>query len=204
MSAIISQVSYQVFLYCVFTFFLIASVFSFVVGISIASRNAAMLRLFKFMNTSFSLRKAMKPISLPHFIEPDLLRHPERIGLVLIIGSSLSIFLLMDIERRELQPIFLGMFSYFSALALADYTKWLLLLGNGICAAIGFLLLFYPQQVSRIEGYTDRWYSLRKRTRPLEIQHMAVDHWVLAHPTVSGISLSIMSLGSFFSMYAQL
>lgn len=201
MSAILSQVSYQVFLYCVFMFFIMVSVFAFIVGISITMRNATMLRLFEFMNRSVSVRKAMRPLSLPHFIEPILLKHPSQLGLAIIVGATISIYLLSTIDERNLQPIFLGPFSYFSALALADYTKTFLMVGNVLCIGIGLLMRYYPHHLSRIEAYTDRWYSVRKRTHSLEYRHHGVDLWVLSHPTISGIALSLMSLGLFISMY---
>lgn len=204
MSAILSQLSYQVLLYCVFMFFILASIFSFIVGISIALRNATMLKFFEFMNESYSVRRAMKPLNIPRFIEPLLLKQPRLLGLIISTGAAVSIYLLMDIDPEILQPIYLGPFSYFSSLALAGYTKTFLLAGNGICVAIGLLLLFFPRILSRIEAYADRWYSLRKQTRPLAEMHLGVDRWVLAHPTVSGLTLSILSLGLFVSMYARI
>ena len=202
MSAILSQVSYPVFLYCVYVFFIFASVFSFIVGIAFMLRNDTMLRLFAFMNKSYSVRKAMKPIDIPHFVEPVLLKHPVQLGLGILLGALASIYMLKDIDARVFQPMFLGPFSYFSALTLAGYTKSFLLAGNAGCAAVGFLLLFRPQRLASIEAYTDKWYTLRKQTRPLAIMHLGIDRWVLAHPTVFGTTLSIMSMGLFATMYA--
>lgn len=204
MSNILSQVSYPVFLYCVFVFFIFASIFSFIVGVSFALRNARMLRLFEFMNESYSVRKAMKPLETPRFVEPVLLKHPAPLGIGIILGGTTSIYLLMDIGAETFQPMFIGPFSYFSAVILADYTKSFLLIGNGICVAVGLLLLFLPHRFSSIEAYTDRWYTLRKQTRPLVQMHHGIDKWVLAHPTVFGITLSIMSLGLGASMYARI
>lgn len=204
MSEVLNQLSYQVLLYCIFVFFMLVSIFSFIVGVSIALRNATMLRFFAFMNESYSVRRAMKPLDIPHFVEPMLLRHPGVLGFIIATGASLSIYLLMDIDPEVLQPIYLGPFSYFSALVLAGYTKSFLLISNSVCVAIGLLLLFFPRILSRIEAYADRWYSFRKQTLPLAQMHLGVDKWVLAHPTVSGFTLSIMSLGLFVSMYARI
>jgi len=204
MSNFLSQVSYPVFLYCVFVFFIFASVFSFIVGISFTMRNATMLRFFEFMNESYSVRKAMKPLDIPHFVEPVLLKHPVGLGIAIILGAVTSIYLLMDINAEIFHSVFLGPFSYFSAVTLASYTKSFLLIGNGICVVVGLLLLFLPHQLSSIEAYTDQWYTLRKQTRPLDQMHHGVDKWVLAHPTIFGITLSIMSLGMGASMYARI
>lgn len=204
MSSALSQISYPVFVYCIFIFFMIVSAFSFIVGIGLAIRNATILRFFNFMNKSFSTRRAIKPLTMPHFVEPVLLKHPTQLGVGIILGAPISIFLINDINADVLQPVFLGPFSYFTAAILASYTKSFLLIGNGICVVVGLLVLFFPHLLSSIEAYTDKWYTLRKQTRPLNQMHLEVDEWALAHPTVSGVTLSILSLSLFISMYARL
>ncbi|HEU0219721.1 MAG TPA: hypothetical protein VFQ98_02810 [Gallionella sp.] len=204
MSNILSQVSYPVFLYCVFVFFILVSIFSFIVGVGLAMRNATMLRFFDFMNKGFSTRRVIKPLTMPHFVEPVLLKHPSQLGVGIVLGAPTSIFLLSDIDANVLQPVFLGPFSYFTAAILASYTKSFLLIGNGICVVVGLLVLFFPHLLSSIEAYTDKWYTLRKQTRPLNQMHLEVDKWVLAHPTVSGVTLSILSLSLCTSMYVHL
>ena len=204
MTTILDQVSYPVFLYCVSLFFIFASVFSFVVGVGFATRNTAMLRLFEFMNKSYSVRKAMKPLEMPHLVEPVLLKHPGLLGFGILLGSAISIYLLKDIDAGAFQPVFLGSFSYFSAVALAQYTKSFLLLGNATCMAIGLLLMFLPRLLSRIESCTDKWYTLRRETYPLNRMHLEVDQWALAHPAVFGATLSILSAGLFASMFTSL
>lgn len=202
--SIISHVSYPVFLYCVFVFFILISAFSFVVGVSLAMRSATMLRFFDFMNKWVSVRKIDKPLTMPHFVEPVLLKHHNLLGIGIILGAAISIFLLRGVDASFFQPMFLGSFSYFTAKILASYTKSFLLVGNSICLALGLLVLFFPHLLSSIEAYTDKWYTLRKQTRPLDKMHLEIDQWVLAHPTVSGFTLSILSLSLGASMYVRI
>lgn len=204
MSNLLSQVSFPVFLDCVFVFFVIGSIFSFIVGVALALRNETMLRFFDFMNQWVSIRKLSKPLAIPRIIEPVLLKHRHFLGGGLILGATVSIYLLSGIDSALFQPIFLGLFSYFTAKILADYLELFLLAGNGVCLAVGLMVLFFPRQLLSIEAYTDRWYSLRKQTLPLSRMHFGVDKWVLAHPTVSGVALSLMSLVLGVSMYARI
>lgn len=204
MSDIISQVSYPIFLACVFLFFLIISIFSFVVGVGLATRSPAMLRFYSFMNRGFSMRRLLKPLFKPHHIEPVLHRHLKLLGSVIIVGAATSILILQDIDAVVFQAVFHGTFTNETAEILADYTKSFLLGGNILCVALGLLALFFPDMLSKIEAYTDTWYTLRKQMRPLNQMHAEVDNWVLAHPTVSGITLSIMSLILGVSMYVNL
>lgn len=204
MPGILSEISYQVFLYCVFVFFIIASIFSFVVGIGLAMRNTTMLHFFDFMNRSFSTRKAIKPLTMPRFVEPVLLKRAGFLGACILLGAVTSIFLLWGIDSNVFLPLFNGAFSYFAALALASYTKSFLLIGNGICVVIGILMSFFPRLLAGIAAYTDKWLTLRRRTRKLHLMHLDVDNWVLEHSTLSGLTLSILSLSLGASMYARL
>ncbi len=204
MFSILGQVSYPVFISGVFVFFILVSLFSFIVGFGLATRNATMLRFFIFMNKELSTRRAMKPLSMPHYVEPTLLRHPKMLGIGIITGATISILLLKGIDADVFRPMYLGTFDNDTTDILAAYTKSFLLLGNALCVLVGLLVLFFPHLLSSIESYADKWYTLRKKTRPLYMPHLEVDKWVLAHPTVSGVTLSIMSLGLCVSMYARL
>ena len=204
MYSILGQVSYPVFLYCVFVFFIFVSIFSFVVGVSFALRIATMLRFFDFMNKNISTRRALKPLAKPHFVESDLLKHPTPLGAGIILGAATSIILLRGVDDSVFQSLFLGPFPYFTAVLLAGYSKSFLLIGNGICVSVGLLILFFPQLLLSIEAYTDKWLTLRKQTRPLDLMHNEVDKWAMAHPTVFGATLSILSLGLFATMYARI
>lgn len=201
---LLSQIFYPGFLYYVFVFFILFSVFSFIVGIGLAARNATMLRLIDFMNKWVSTRKALKPLDTPHFVEPMLFRQPKLLGIGIILGAAASIFLLMRVDSDAYLPLFFGPFPYLTATILANFTESLLLVGNGVCLAVGLLVLFFPRLLSSLEAYTDKWYTLRKQTRPLNQMHLGIDHWVLAHPTVSGVTMSVLSSGLGLLMYARI
>ena len=208
MNHLIGQISYPVFVSGVFVFFILASIFSFIVGVGLATRNAAMLRFFNFMNKSYSTRRItrpiIKPLTEPHFVEPVLLKHSRILGVSIVLGAITSIVLLKEIDSIVFQPMYSGSFSRETAEILAGYTRSFLLIGNALCIVVGVMLLFFPHVLSTIESYTDKWYSLRKQTRPLHESYIEVDKWVLAHPTVSGVTLSLLSLGLGISMYIRL
>lgn len=204
MNNLIGQVSYPVFVSGVFVFFIIASVFSFIIGVGLAMRSQRMMRFFNFMNKSYSTRRITKPFTEPHFVEPTLLKHPKILGVGIITGAIVSIALLFDVDDIMFQPMYNGSFTNESAEILANYTHSFLLVGNALCIIVGVMLLFFPHVLSTVEGYTDKWYTLRKQTRPLHENYIEVDKWVLAHPTVSGVTLSLLSLGLGISMYMRL
>ncbi|MFZ2161336.1 MAG: hypothetical protein WAW02_03880 [Sideroxyarcus sp.] len=201
---LLGQVSYPVFIAGVFVFFILASIFSFIVGIGLATRNARMLRFFDFMNRRISTRQLMKPLSAPHFIEPVLLKRPALLGGFIIVGAIFSILLLKGFDAIVFRPMYSGVFTDEAAAILADYTRSFLLIGNGLCIVVGGLLLFYPEKLQSLERYTDKWITFRKQTKSLNMPLFDVDKWVMSNATIAGATLSVLSLGMGVWMYMRL
>lgn len=204
MNSLLSQVSYPVFLYLTFLFFLMGSVFSFFVGIALALRSEKALKFFELMNRWVSVRRMMRPLSVPHNVEPALLKRRITVGLLIVIGSMASILLLDGTNLRPTLTLFEGTLSAPELMGVADNLKGFLVVGNMVCLLVGLLILFFPRALSAVESYTDRLYSLRKSTIPLGKMHMEVDCWVLKHPTSAGLTLTILSLSAGMLMYNHL
>jgi hypothetical protein len=204
MYQLLGQVSYPVFIACVFIFFILVSIFSFFVGIGLATRNARMFRFFDFMNRRVSTRRLMKPLTKPRFIEPVLLKRPGLLGGAIIAGAITSILLLRQFDSIVFQPIYSGTFTIETADILAEYTRNFLLIGNGLCIGLGILLMYFPEKLLAIGRYTDKWLSLRQRTRPLHEPYFDMDKWVMSNATIAGVTLSVLSLGLGIWMYVRL
>lgn len=204
MDSIIGQVSNPVFLHVVFVFLFCASIFACVIGAGLALRIPAMLRFFAVMNRWVSTRKMMKPLMVPHAVEPVLLKRPTVMGIFIIAGATITILFLKNVEAEAFKALFFDSLSYGTAIRLASYIKWLLIIGNGLCILVGLLMIFSPHRLSTIEAYTDMWYSLRKHTLPLDKMHYEVDNWIMAHPTVAGVTLIILSLGLGALTYSRI
>ncbi|MFA6121839.1 MAG: hypothetical protein WCT35_07410 [Sideroxydans sp.] len=204
MNNLISQVSYPVFLYLILIFFLIASVFSFFVGIALALRSKRAFKLFDTLNRWVSVRKMMRPLSTPHYIEPTLMKRRMLLGMSIIVGAAVSIALLAGTDLSPSMSLLDDGLTPQQVDGIASNLKGFLLVGNVVCLFIGFSVLFFPKALATLETYTDHWYTLRKRMLPLDKMHMEVDNWVLHHPTSVGITLSILSLSTGMLMLNQL
>lgn len=204
MNNLISQVSYPVFLYLTFVFFLIASVFSFFVGIALALRSKRALKLFDALNRWVSVRKMIRPLSTPHFIEPTLLKRRTLLGVAIIVGAAVSITLIAEADLRPSLSFFEAGLTPQEIGGVASNLKKFLLISNLLCLLVGLAVIFFPTALATIESYTDRWYTLRKRTLPLDKMRMEVDNWVLHHPTSVGITLSVLSLSMGMLILNQL
>ncbi len=204
MNNLLSQVSYPVFLYMTFLFFLIASVFSFFVGIALALRSKRALRFFDLMNRWISVRRMMRPLSVPHHIEPTLLKRRYLLGAIILLGASASIALLAGADLRPTLLLFDGALSAPEMAGVAGNLKMFLIVGNAICVLVAILILFFPPWLATLESLTDRWLSVRKSMQPLDKMHMEVDNWVLRHPTSAGITLSVLSLSDGTLIFNEL
>jgi len=201
---LLGQVSYPVFIAGVFVFFILASIFSFVVGVGLATRNARMLRYFDFMNRRVSTRQLIKPLTSPRYIEPVLLKRPALLGGAIIVGAVTSILLLKGLDAFVFQPIYSGAFNERTALILGGYTRAFLLIGNGLCIGVGVLLVYFPEKLHTIGQYTDKWMTFRKQTKPLSVPYFDTDKWVMANARAAGITLSVLSLAMGIWMYMRL
>lgn len=204
MSSIIAQISYPVFLYCVWIFFILASIFSFIVGLGLTLRSPAMLRFYRFMSKRHSIRGVIRPLVEPHFVEPVLFKRRHLLGALIVTGGVASMLILSRVDVGIFLPVFLGAFTAEASAILAGYTWSFLMIGNAAVVMVGVLVLFFPKLLSDIAAYTDKWYTLREQVRPLTRVRFDIDQWVLAHSTACGITLSVMSLGMGASMYAHI
>ena len=202
MNNLLSQVSYPVFLYMTLLFFLIASVFSFLVGIGLALRSRRAMRLFDVMNRWISVRKMIKPLTMQHDVEPALMKQPVWLGGTIFIGAATALYLLRDVDLRPALLLFDGSLTPIEMGGVADNLKTFLLVGNALCLLVGIAILFFPRTLTAVERYTDRWYTARKSTRVLDMMHMEVDSWVLKHPTSVGITMSLLSASLGMMMYS--
>lgn len=204
MNDLIAQISYPVFLYMTFLFLLIASIFSFVVGIALALRSKRALRFFDVMNRWISVRRMLKPLSMPHYVEPVLLKRRILLGAIIIAGALITIQLLAGADLHSTLTLLNGSFSPSEITGIAENLKLFLIVGNVLCLAIGILLVFFPRALTTLERYSDRWYSFRKATHSWDTMRMNVDNWVLKHPTSAGFTLSILSFSDGTLMFDQL
>lgn len=193
MSDLFGQITFPVFLYLVFLFFLIASGFAFLVGIGLALKSQRAFRFFSLMNRWVSLRKVTRPLTEPHFVEPALLKHPVWLGTLIVAGAGASLFLLKGTDLRPTLTLLEGTLPGFSIQNIAENLRSFLMVGNALCLVVGSMVLFFPHPLVAIERYTDRWYTGRKALAPLEIPHSEIDAWVMKHPTSTGIALIILS-----------
>ncbi len=204
MDAIVNVAQSFPYLHAIVLALVLGSAFNFVVGATLATGNSTAMRFVGFMNGWISVRKAMRPLMTPHFVEPVLMRHPAIVGTLLAIAGAVSVWALSDVASDTYRTIFLGDTSESIAVPLAAAMKWSVLGGNGLAVIIGLLMIVAPGFWSSVESVADSWYSLRKGTLVFDKMHTGLDGWILAHPTAFGITFAVLGLGIGIFLYTQL
>lgn len=204
MEHLAGHVSDSELLHAVFVFFLSASIFTFILGVGLAARIPAALRFNSFMNRWLSLRKLTRPLMMEHSNDSALLRRPVISGVVTSLAAALSVLVLKDIGVDVFRSAFFDYMPHDFSDWLAAAFKWFLIIGNGLCIVVGLLMIFSHWHFSGSAAAADKEHSLRKQTLPLDRMHVEFDNWVMAHPTVAGTTLSVLSLGIGTGIYARL
>lgn len=150
------------------------------------------------------MRKLTRTLSTPHFVETTLLKQRTLLGGAIIVGAAVSITLIAEADLSPSLAFFEEGLTPLEISGVASNLKGFLLISNLLCLLVGLSVIFFPKALAMIEGYTDRWYTFRKRTLPLDKIHLEVDNWVIQHPTSVGITLSFLSLSMGMLILNQL
>lgn len=204
MDYIVNQFTNPAFAYKLFQFFFVASIAVLCFGIALVWRSTIALRFMSWMSIWISTRKLMKPAEMPHFVEPTVMKRPVLLGFVAVLVSLASMLVLLGTEAEVIRRLLFDVYPGRLGGMLADVTRTLLLVANAFGIGMGLLLIFSPGIFSSVEAYSDRWFSLRKATYPLEKMHTPLDGWVSANPTISGIVLILAALGMGITMYVEM
>lgn len=204
MDYIVNQFSDPEFAYKLFQFFFVASIAVLCFGIALVWRSAIALRFMSWMSTWISTRKLMRPAEMPHFVEPTMMKRPVLLGVVAALIALASMLVLLGTEAEVIRRLLFDVFPRRLGGMLADVTRTLLLVANAFGIGMGLLLIFSPGIFSNVEAYSDRWFSLRKASYPLEKMHVPLDGWVSANPTISGIVLIVVALSLGVAAYVEM
>ena len=177
-------------------FLLLGGVSGVLLGGALVWRSDAALRFVARMNRWISTREALRPLEAPHLMEPPSPRLRRWLGGCLVVGGALLVVLLLTrfhVERSAFVPGVDVRRWILSGMAL-QLTKWFLVLGGAFSAAIGVLMLFFPQQMDALQARLDRWYSSPRLRAAEETMHTPLEPRVEAHPRAAGWIIAAASL----------
>jgi hypothetical protein len=178
-------------------FFLIGGFALLAAGIGLIVNSAGSLRLFGSLNRWVSMRRATRPLEIPHDTRQAVQNYRYWFAAVFIIGGTVALAgLLMRFDARavialldlgRLRPDFAGW--------LVDGARWILIAGNLLAIIAGLLLAFSPGAVAALEARGSRWISERQLAKGSDQLHLKLDGVVAAYPRNAGWIIVVFALG---------
>jgi type II secretory pathway pseudopilin PulG len=173
--------------------FLVFGILAAAAGIGLITCRDRTMKLISVMNRHVSTRQALKSVSVQHDITQTVQRYRWWFAGGIIAGAVYSMYILLTRFDASLVNAALEAPGPF-ALAVAEGLRWFMIAFSGIACLIGILLGFFPDTLQTIEALTNRWYSMRQITAPLETPRPTLDRWVASHPLLAGWSITLGAL----------
>ena len=177
--------------------FLSVSVVGIGLGICLVVRGEATLRTMQGMNRWVSSRRAMKPLEVPHNIEPVARTGRGGIGIVVAaVGIYALVVLVLQFDPGKLAAA-LGEHPRYSIVSVAiESLRWLLIAGSALAAVIGVMMLVAPRALTALESVGNRWISSRRLVAGGDTMHVPLDRFTEHHPRVAGALIAGLSLAA--------
>ncbi len=177
----------QLLLLSAVRFFFIFGIVAACVGLGLMFFSARVFRLFGAVNHYVSTRRGLRHMSLARDVETGVHGHRRIAGAIMMLAAAYSLAGLLFWFDGAAFVYALGLgFTDKLALWLIESTRWMFLLGSLAGAVVGFMLMFMPAPLHRLEALVNRWYSFRRASVGLDGMYAPVDRLVSAFPRVSG------------------
>ena len=168
-------------------------VFGFAVGLAVALWPALLPRLRSQTDRHISMRRATRPLDVPHNIDRWFYRHHRLYGSCVVILSIALLSFLAFGARPEVLLHALPAADRGVGAILID-TARVVLWGLGVFALIiGVVVFVRPSALKTFETWANRWVTPRRALKGLDREVRGVDDWIARHPRGWGVVIAIVS-----------
>ena len=182
------------------TFLVGGCVIGVIAGAGMLINPDGVLRLNQYFNKWFSTEKATDILDRQHRIERVLYRHHRLTGVLVMVGSVYTLYILNFSFNPKLTAALLddGKNNYL--------VEWILesavLAFNLGCAAalvVGAILLVRPSLLKSFEALLNHWVNTEKSLQTIDTMRYRLDHFIASHIRIAGI---LVILGSIYVINA--
>lgn len=177
--------------------FLAGGVAGATLGAALLVRSDATLSFMAASDRWISTRQALRPLEVPHDIEPGPALRKPWLGGFLVLGSAFALYFLLariDLATRASLIAGTDVKRWLTSAMPLQVMKWFLVVGSAFALIVGLLMLFAPQLLSALEARLNRWHSTRNLVAADERMHIVLEPYVRAHPLVAGWAILACSL----------
>ncbi len=168
-------------------------------GLLLVLRPQKATRLAELLNRWISTQNFFEAINKPRYQEKYFYRYHHLLGLVIVLLSSVSIYMLVFHSGVETTA------SYFVKLAQSEFERWLfvnlyyvLVFVMFISLLIGGIVLARPSALKKLESWGNRWIATEDKLRPLDEVHDLPRNILSEKPRLFGL---FVLLGATYIMY---
>ncbi len=157
------------------------------------------MRLTNFLNQWISTQAFFEAINKPRYLERVFYRHHYLLGIVIVLLSALSIYMLVFYSGVETTA------SYLLQLAHSEFERWLfvnlyyiLVFVMIISLLVGGIIIARPSALKKLEAWGNRWITTEEKLRPLDEMHDLPPNILSEKPRLFGL---FVLLGATYIMY---
>lgn len=176
-------------------FLLIFSGLGLLLGVLLVLKPHAFVPLNQLASRWVSMRYVSRFLDKTFSIERWFYRHHRVMGIAVTLGASYFLYYFFITYNKA--QVLLHLSRYLSVILLDELLDALLLwakIGGVVVWVMGVIILLRPSLLRGLEKKSNRWVSVRRATKVLDVPRVGVDDWVVQHARITGYFLLFASL----------
>lgn len=166
-----------------------------IVGILLLVDNERVMRWNYVLNKWYSTRQAMRALERPIDLKRPFYRWHRILGVLVFAGSLFTLdVLVFGFQTSALVRALRGMGNPTVLALVLDGVRLFLIAANVAALFAAAVLIFRPSLLKGLEVWSDRHYSGRAATKPLDVMRYQPDDFVRNRPRLVGGLLMIGSV----------
>lgn len=171
------------------------------VGVMLIADSARLMRWNYALNAWYSTRRGLGSFDRPVDVKRTVYRWHRVFGIVLFAGALFTLdTLVFGFKTSALVRAFRDLGNPAILSLVFETVRIFLIVGNVAGVVAAGVLVFRPSLLKGLEALSDRQYSGREATKPLDTMRFGPDNFVRARPQLVGTLLVIGSLYVLLSL----
>ncbi len=168
-----------------------------IIGVWMVVHANSLFNLNNYLNRWYSTRQMSRPLTKPIQAEPFIYKYHKSIGAFILIGSGYVFYqLAIRSEISTVQRLLLGPeYQTHSLNWVVSAVLLALMIGSIATFIVGAYLFIRPSLLKGVEAWGNRWMTMRKSTKFLDIMREGPEPFIVNHPRAVG---GIIVAGSLY------
>lgn len=168
----------------------IGSFFGLLIGTGLIVRPELVIHLNQHCSRWISSAKMGELLDRPHRVERLFYRHHILAGSGVLIGALIVLYIFLEHDNMaRVTAIFPRSYGW-----LVDILLRILLVGCGIAALVGTIVMIRPSNIRDFEKSANRWISTERIVKLFNAMHYNAEQSLLRHHRIAGLSITLGSL----------